>query len=116
MEKGIFVYLFVIYLIVLSEEANNQLLGQRTPHLLWLAVNVHKRILVLHTYVCFLWLVLYHTICCSPWPCVKFCKLCFTYTEARGPSSVICLQLILHIRNLRTQFVTPSVSEMHISL
>jgi len=37
MEKSVFVYLFVIYLTVLSEKANSQLLGQRTPHLLWLA-------------------------------------------------------------------------------
>jgi hypothetical protein len=39
MEKSISVYLFVIYLIVLSEEAKSQLLGQRTPHLLWLTVQ-----------------------------------------------------------------------------
>jgi len=39
MEKIISGYLFVIYLTVLLEEANNQLLGQRTPHLLWLAVQ-----------------------------------------------------------------------------
>ena len=39
MEKSISVNLFVIYLTVLSEEANNQLLGQRIPHLLWLAVQ-----------------------------------------------------------------------------
>jgi hypothetical protein len=111
MERSIYVSLFVVYLTLLSEEGHSRWVKE-FPTFYGLNCSIQKSLLVLYRYVHFLWLMLYQTICSSPWPCVTFCNLCLACTEVRGPSLVIYLQLTLHISNLRTCCVTQSGSAL----
>jgi len=72
MEKSISIYLFVIYLTVLSEEANNHLLVRRTPPppiFYGLQYNGHKHILVLYTCV-------FSVACVVPYNLLQSLALC----------------------------------------